>query len=55
MLSPFLIIMDEIFRFLDKFWMIKMYENIYLRKNLFFEICSKIMVFVRMNPPYDFH
>ena len=42
---------NEIFRFLDKFWIIKMYQNIYLRKKLFFEIFSEIMVFVRMNPP----
>ena len=51
MLSPFLITMNEISRFLDKFWIIKMYQNTYLRKKLFFEIFFEIMVFVRMNLP----
>ena len=36
-----LIKMNAIFRFFDKFWLIKMYHNIYLRK-LFSEICSNL-------------
>ena len=40
--------MNTIFGFFDKFWIIKLYDNIYLRKELFFEI----MGFVKMNPPY---
>ena len=40
-----LIKMNAIFRFFNKFWIIKMYHNIYLRKKLFFEIFSEIMVF----------
>ena len=43
--------LNTISRFLDKFWIIKMYHNISLRKTLFFEIFSEIMVFVRMNLP----
>ena len=37
-------------RSFNKFWIIKMYHHIYLRKKSFFEIFSDIMVFIRMNP-----
>ena len=42
---------NTIFRLFNKFWMIKVYHNIYLRKTLFFEIFLKIMVFFRIIPP----
>ena len=42
---------NAICRFFNKFWITKMYHDIYLRKTLFFEIFLEIMVFFRMNPP----
>ena len=50
MLSQFLIKMNAIFRFFSKFWIIKMYHNIYFRKKLFLEIFSKIWFSLRWIP-----